>query len=286
MINYGKGPSWHQGACVAFGREVSDYARPVWPFIEIGRFHDGARAPTVGEMLSQVWSSLANGAQGIQYFDGAASIRVTTPGPMHDAIVDVNAKIHELAPVFNDHFANGYVSTDQDESMWVMAKYHYSAFFIVAIPRAEGSRTVTFALAGAPTTTADVLWENRTVQVTSGTFTDNFPDPYTPHVYQIGEVDPSSVLYDNRRKRELSRPAISINATKGMVAIRAQRSELFESIAVYTIDGRFVRDIRMQNNEARWDCRNNAGQRLTAGRYVLRLEARDGLKAHKVVSIW
>ncbi len=183
----GKGPVWHQGECVAFIRSEAKYARPVFPFVETGQFYGGVRAPTPAETVAEVWSSIINGAAGIQYFDGAGGGWITTPGPMHDAIAAVNARIARLAPIINDSFAQGYVATDQDASMQVMAKLHGGVFTIFAMPSATGPRTVTFTLAGAPSTTITVLDEGRTLTVTDGVFTDGFASELTVHIYQVAE---------------------------------------------------------------------------------------------------
>ena len=80
-------------------------------------------------------------------------------------------------------FADGYVTASG--SMSVMAKYYNGHYYVFAAPHAQGSQTITFRLAGAPTVTGTVIGENRTVNVKNGSFTDTFANANTVHIYEF-----------------------------------------------------------------------------------------------------
>jgi hypothetical protein len=165
--------------------------RPVMGFTEIDHMNGGSTYPQPAQAVAEVWNAIIAGARGVQYFDQYSTITDLSytgnghyaAGAMYNAIKAVNSQITALAPVINAPFANGYVTTDG--AMNVMAKYYDGHFYIFAIPRASGSRTITFTLAEAPDTTVTVLNENRALNSSNGTFTDTFANENTVHVYEV-----------------------------------------------------------------------------------------------------
>lgn len=166
-------------------------SRPVMAFTETDHMNGGSVYPQPAQTTAEVWNALIAGARGVEYFDQYSDITDSSytgaghypPGAMYDAVKDTDARITALAPVINAPFANGYVSVSPDMS--VMAKYFDGHFYIFAIPHADGSRTATFTLAGAPGTTVTVLGENRTLNVSGGVFSDGFANADTVHIYEV-----------------------------------------------------------------------------------------------------
>ncbi|RKP48187.1 hypothetical protein D7S89_12670 [Trinickia fusca] len=171
-------------------------AKAVFPFVEMDHMDGGSIDqipiyPMPAQTVAEVWNAVIAGARGVQYFDQFGNIDEPAydgnghyaPGAMYNAIKTVNGQLTELAPVLNAPFANGYVTTTGNMS--VMAKYGNGHFTIFAIPHHAGAQTITFSVAGAPDTTATVLYENRSVSIKGGQFNDTFADENTVHIYQV-----------------------------------------------------------------------------------------------------
>jgi hypothetical protein len=166
-------------------------ARPVMAFTEMDRMSGGSVYPRPAQTAAEVWNAIIAGARGVEYFDQYSTITDQSydgggryaAGAMYAAIRTVDSQIAVLAPVINAPFARGYVRASGSVS--VMAKYYGGHFYIFAIPHGSGARTVTFALAGAPSATVSVLNENRTLNASGGAFTDAFADENTVHIYEV-----------------------------------------------------------------------------------------------------
>jgi hypothetical protein len=185
------GQVWDVYDEVEEARSYCQDARPVMAFTETDHMDGGSIYPLPAQTAAEVWNAIIAGSRGVEYFDQYSDITDSSytggghypPGAMYDAIKDTDSRIDALAPVLNAPFAGGYVDASSDMS--VMAKYFDGRFYIFAIPHADGSRTATFTLAGAPDTTVTVLGENRSLDVVDGVFTDRFADADTVHVYEV-----------------------------------------------------------------------------------------------------
>lgn len=184
-------PVWTMYDNVQEARGYCQDSRPVMFFTEMDHMNGNNVYPKPAQTVAEIWNAIIGGARGLQYFDMYGNIDNTTytgngkyaAGAMYNAIKTVNSQVSALAPVINSPFASGYVTNNG--KMSVMAKYYNNHFYIFAIPHASGSQTITFNLAGSPTTTATVVNENRSVNVTNGSFTDTFTDENTVHIYEI-----------------------------------------------------------------------------------------------------
>jgi hypothetical protein len=174
-------------------REARGYcadARPVMPMIEMDHMDGAGIYPTPAQTTAEVWDAIIGGARGYQYFDqyGNVANQAYTggghyaAGAMYQAIKAVDARVASLAPVLNGPTANGYVTATGNVS--TLTKYDGSHFYVLAAPHAAGAQTVTFTVAGNPSTVT-VIGENRTVPLAGNQFTDTFADANTVHIYQI-----------------------------------------------------------------------------------------------------
>jgi hypothetical protein len=196
------GKPWGTFETVALARQSAAHARPIWPDIEtseVDTFNTTCYRPSGSDVQTLVWNAICAGARGITYFNSNFASNCTSPtmgngvllnaafSDIAAAVQTVNGQIAALAPVINSSFAVGYVTTDAPTKLNVMAKYHASedAFYVWATPKVNAPGTVTFTLAGSPTTTATVMHEGRTRTVTAGTFTDTFPTANSVHIYKI-----------------------------------------------------------------------------------------------------
>jgi hypothetical protein len=199
----------HYGNLVQYMRRyVNPYrSQPVWGFIENGMPSDDPSIVVADYMQpevmkSGVWHMIIGGARGILYFNhtfhaagfpSANNFRSSNYVGIQEAAREVNARVQELAPVINDTFAIHFATVSPAASVVngieIMAKYHANTFYIFSGSRestALSSPTAaTFTIPSGVGTTATVLYENRSIAITNGQFTDTFANGNTVHIYRI-----------------------------------------------------------------------------------------------------
>ena len=174
--------------------------QPIWNFVEVGwpfteSAAQGGRAIEPEEINAAVWHSLIAGAQGIIYFNHSFG------GPLHSQhvlrdvpyyadvraqVTETNALIHELAPVLNSPFDDGFVTASP--TVRVMAKFYEGVHYVFAgsIQYANApAHNATFTMPSVSGGTATVINEGRTISITGGQFLDNFANGNAIHIYKI-----------------------------------------------------------------------------------------------------
>jgi hypothetical protein len=191
---------------------------PAWTFIETAHpflgSEPGSTTITPGQMEGAVWSALIHEARGIYYFqhnDASSGCTATysiveCPG-VHDAVKAVDAQVKALAPVLN---TQSYYNTTQNVNGFNYYRYSFNNGTDTMLKTYNGSAYIfadlgmrcndtactsgtvdttgnkTFNLPSDVTgSTVTVAGENRTIPVSNGSFSDNFANEYTHHVYQI-----------------------------------------------------------------------------------------------------
>jgi hypothetical protein len=188
----------------AFYGEVVDRVRaldrrdgtrqPVWGFVELGHPFTEDTAPTItaSQVRSAVWHSVIAGARGIVYFNHSfggpcptfSVLRARCDPEMTPAVSELNAQLAELAPVLNAPFADGYVTAEGPAR--VMAKRGPDgAWYVFAGATTAGSAGGEVSFEVAAGSTAEVLDEDRTVEVRDGRFVDTFADGDAVHIYRV-----------------------------------------------------------------------------------------------------
>lgn len=172
-----------------------------WQFVEVLNGGPG-EGPFLGniepdQLRGAVMSSLIHEARGIVYFNQSLSgpcqggnvIRLSQVqedfcgAAQVAAAGEVNAQIHELAPVLN---TQSY-EHDAGPGLDTMLKAHDGYAYLFAMvdgsgPPGERRLDLPAGLAGGE---AEVLFEDRTVPVVDGRITDTFTTESTYHVYRI-----------------------------------------------------------------------------------------------------
>jgi hypothetical protein len=183
---------------------ASGHLKPVWNFIE-----DLSGAPDAdhfysyiqpGQLEGAVMDSIINEARGILYFNqsfagtctGSNVIRQVQSGSLPCAQLQMNAlkqvdqRIQALARVINTQSYQYSFGSDLDT---MLKMYQGSAYIFAMINGAAssrpGQRTFTLPSALARAASVKVLFENRSIPVVNGKFTDNFADEYTYHIYKV-----------------------------------------------------------------------------------------------------
>jgi hypothetical protein len=178
--------------------------KPVWNFVEDlsgapdpGHFYAYIKP---GQLEGSVMDSIINEARGILYFNqsfagtcrGSNVIRqaqdemLPCARPQMDAMRRVDQRIEALAPVINTQSYEYAFGTDLDT---MLKAYQGSAYIFAMVSGARnsqpGKRTFTLPPALARAASVQVLYENRTIPVANGQFTDNFAYEYTYHIYKV-----------------------------------------------------------------------------------------------------
>lgn len=181
-----------QGDAVRNTRLLSDYAKPVWPFIGLTNLsNDNRYKPTPANLNAEVWTSIVAGARGIQYFQHNFSTvgetsRVLLDArytPIRDQITATNARIKSLAPVINAPYADGL--TTASGAVDTMSKAYGGQFYVFVTSRQSASQTATFNVAGLGNGTVEVVDEGRSIPASGGQFTDTFADQNAVHIYRF-----------------------------------------------------------------------------------------------------
>ena len=148
-------------------------------------------APTItpDQMEAATWASLIHEARGILLFNhsfggscGSAHVLSDCGAEMRNRFAALTAKIRALAPVLNSQSYEWTAGTGLDTMLKADGGYLY-LFAMVGQTGAAGAHTL--SLPGSITATAQVLNENRTVDVVGSGLTDTFGDTNTVHIYQI-----------------------------------------------------------------------------------------------------
>ncbi|HYG84095.1 MAG TPA: DUF4082 domain-containing protein [Verrucomicrobiae bacterium] len=181
---------------------LSGKREPVWGFIETGHpFTDPEnRGITPNQLAGAVWNSLIHEARGINYFNHSFSGPCQSSNVVRDPLYvgrdcyaairakvkQVNAQITELAPVLNSQSFSYSFNPKLD----TMLKEKNGSYYIFAMPAGVkgGSATSQQSLRlpnGLTASKAEVLFENRSLPITDGQFTDTFAADHTYHIYKI-----------------------------------------------------------------------------------------------------
>ena len=180
---------------------VDNKLQPIWQFVENLNGGPGASAPAVyvtpGQLKGAVMNSVINEARGIVYFNqslsgscqGGSILRqsqVTANfcgAAQVAAAAQVNATVHQLAPVIN---TQSYRYSFGSGLNTMLKTSNGSAYVFAMIDGSSkpGSRTFTLPV-GVTGSAVEVVGENRTLTLSGNTFTDNFANEYSYHIYRV-----------------------------------------------------------------------------------------------------
>ncbi len=187
---------WYVAIGVDRLREWSNYAKPVWAWIECTNINgQAAYVLTPSIVKAEIWMALIHGARGIGYFCHQISPFVEAGllanTEMRNGISAVNAQINSLAAVLNTQsVANGFtvVSGNGEVSVEVMLKRFDGYTYLFAVAMRPGTTNATFTLTNIPGNVAvEVVGENRNLQSANGVFQDAFTN-YEVHIYKIKQT--------------------------------------------------------------------------------------------------
>ena len=175
------------------GQEVTQLrqvagGKPVFVFIESGAYDARNPVITPNQFRAEVWESIIHGARGIFYFP----VQVTpnfkydvTPPAVAAEMTRQDATITKLASVLQGTInprSLGAVAPSPLQVTWRRSSGH-SYFFVLNLSPTASHQIIALSGVGSATS-ATVYGENRTVQISGGTISDNF-GPYAVHIYQV-----------------------------------------------------------------------------------------------------
>jgi hypothetical protein len=176
----------------------STHHQAVWTWIETTPMN-GGYGPTPAQTASEVWLALIHGANGIGYFVHVLSPSFREDGifanpDMVRAVTTLNKQIRALAPQLNSASISGLVTVSGSNPaapIDFMVKTDHSALYIFAAVSRSGTADATFSIAGMSSNgSAQVLNENRQINITAGRFSDSFI-ANSVHLYKIQSNTPS-----------------------------------------------------------------------------------------------
>lgn len=135
-------------------------SKPVWVFVEIGSPFWGAEALVMPpeSIRKAVWSGLANGANGVAYFNhsfgGACQshhlLRDRCGSDARTAVKGVNSEIARFAPILNGESVSGYVRVASGDADVLVKRAAGRLYVIVAPGGADASSSVALQASCGP----------------------------------------------------------------------------------------------------------------------------------------
>ena len=163
-----------------------------WPFTETAS--QGARTIAPAEIRAAVWHSLIAGARGIIYFNHSFGGPCTTQNVLRSScggypavrtmVTSVNAQIQSIAGALNGpKLTSGFTA---NANVKAVAKWNGQNLYVLAGSAENGGPFQSqFSIPCVGNATATVLGENRTVPITTGSWSDTFADGNAVHIYRI-----------------------------------------------------------------------------------------------------
>jgi len=172
-------------------RRWSGENKPVWCWIETTHINSQNK-PTPSQVKAEVWMALIHGAKGFGYFCHEW-VPETNPNALLDdpvmfpAISEINARIHQLAPVLNSPDIQSVVSVESSNvsvPVDIMVKHYENALYVFSVSMREGLTTAAFTINGIKEGQLSVIGEDRELIISDGLFEDQYED-YEVHLYKI-----------------------------------------------------------------------------------------------------
>ena len=158
--------------------------KPVWVFIEVGNYNaNGQPPPTPAQVRAAVWHSLIAGAEGIEYFPHHRG--GTCPETYHVLREPCFASLRQTLTTTHSQiqqFASRLAVPVATQPVSGPVRARMMGDTIIAGATAAAGGTGTFTTSG---TWVEVLFENRTIPVVNGRFTDTFTDGNAVHIYRV-----------------------------------------------------------------------------------------------------
>ncbi len=159
-------------------------SKPVWMVPQtFGGGEIWKREPTYQEIRSMTYQAIINGARGIQYFIRQGLNLFPKSTSAWDECGRMALEIAELAPWLLSDEETIPVRTGT-RNIIVSSSLHSGHLMIMAVNKTNNHQKADYRISSQLSGKAKVLFENRSVKITSGYFTDQLP-PFSSQVYLI-----------------------------------------------------------------------------------------------------
>jgi hypothetical protein len=158
--------------------------KPVW--IVPQAFGGGEwweREPTIQEMRTMTYQAIVNGARGIQYFVRHGLNSFPKSISTWNECGRMALEIAEITPWLLSDEKTLPVKTSS-KNVLISSAVHNGQLLIIAVNKVNSPQKVDISISGSTLNTARVLFENRSVSIYSGTFSDYLP-AFGSQVYLI-----------------------------------------------------------------------------------------------------
>ncbi|SDI66232.1 hypothetical protein [Nonomuraea jiangxiensis] len=167
--------------------------QPIYAFVEVGwPAPEDTRGIEPEQVKGAVMNSIIHEARGVIYFNHSFGGPCQTQHALRDAcgartrpaVTEVNAQLRQLAPVLNTQSLDYY---SFGQGLDTMLKEHQGSYYVFAmLKRGVQPGVRSFRLPGGLSPSkVEVLFENREVPVSGGSFSDSFAKEYSYHIYKI-----------------------------------------------------------------------------------------------------
>lgn len=167
--------------------------QPIWAFVEVGHPSAENDAPTIqaDQIAGAVMNSIIHEARGVIYFNhnfggpcqSQHVLRDSCGAAVRPKVTETNQRLAQLARVLNTQ-SYQYAASQVLDTMLKRLDGSYYLFAMPGRTGGEGTQQLTLP-AGVTASKAEVMFENRSVPVQGGTFTDTFANEYSYHIYKI-----------------------------------------------------------------------------------------------------
>jgi len=172
-------------------REWGGPDKTVWNALECTHIGNADRQANPVQVRTEVWMSIIHGSRGIIWFVHQFKPKFDEHALLDDpkmlaAVSAINAQIHQLAPAINSKEPADVkvVSSNTEVPIDILARKSQGATYVFAVAMRNAASTGAFTLGGKSAHQAEVLGENRRVEVKDGRLTDSFA-PFAVHLYKI-----------------------------------------------------------------------------------------------------
>src|SRR5262245_6477892 len=192
------GQLWFVAAGVNRPRPGSAGRKGVLNCIECTHIGNPEAKATPMQVKAEVWMSLIRGSRGLIYFVHQFQPKFIEAGLLADAemlaqVTAINRQIHELAAVLSGPAVPDGVTVESSVKkvpVEAMLKRRGGVVYVFAVGMRSAETSADFRVAGLRgRARAEVLGENRSLEVREGAFRDSF-QPWDVHLYRIDRVEP------------------------------------------------------------------------------------------------
>lgn len=180
------------------------HPKPIWTFVETAKpYLTEAGATTIqpDQIEGAVWSAIIHEARGISYFDHnnngtCGNYAIVDCPDVHAKVKQIDAEVTAMAPILNTQsYYNSQVTVNgmtysrfsfNNGTDTMLKTYDGAAYIIAGLGFGDTTGNKSFTLPnGVNGGSVEVVDEGRTLPVTHRTFTDNFANEYTHHIYKV-----------------------------------------------------------------------------------------------------